>query len=322
MRLFEHRVILNIVRFFEARSNPTTAPLAAWFNGGPGCSSMIGLFQENGPCHFVNGASTPSLNPYSFNEYANMLYVDQPIGVGFSYGTDSVTSTVTAAPYVWKLLQAFYTQFPQYENRDFGILTESYGGHYGPEFAHYIQQQNSAIDASSVTGQKINLVALGINNGWFDPAIQEKAYIQFSYNNTYKSLISQSSYNSYMSTYNSDCLPAIQACASSGSNSACSNADNACYNDIEGPLSQAANFDVYDIREPSNDPYPPETYVTYLQSSAVVKAIGAKSTYQECPNAPYNKFSTTGDGELFSPSSLAPSLLFCSSKPVTSFPAC
>lgn len=111
--------------FFEARNSPTTAPLATWFNGGPGCSSMIGLFQENGPCHFVNGASTPSLNPYSFNTYANMLYVDQPIGTGFSYGTDDVTSTVTAAPYVWTLLQAFYAQFPQYESRNFGIFTES-----------------------------------------------------------------------------------------------------------------------------------------------------------------------------------------------------
>ncbi|OCK73133.1 putative carboxypeptidase S1 [Lepidopterella palustris CBS 459.81] len=281
--------------FFEARSNPTTAPLAAWFNGGPGCSSMIGLFQENGPCHFVNGASTPSLNPYSWNTYANMIYIDQPIGVGFSYGTDSVTSTVTAAPYVWKLLQAFYAQFPQYENRDFGLFTESYGGHYGPEFAHYFQQQNAAIDAGTVTGQKIPIVALGINNGWFDPAIQEKAYIQFSYNNTYQSLISKSDYDSYMSTYESDCLPAIQACASSGSNSDCSNADNTCYNEIEGPLSQVADFDVYDIREPSNDPYPPSTYSTYLTKSSVVKAIGAKSTYQECPNAPYNKFATTGD---------------------------
>jgi len=118
--------------FFEARNSPETAPLATWFNGGPGCSSMIGLFQENGPCHFVNGASEPSLNPYSFNSYANMLYVDQPIGTGFSYGNDPTSSTVTAAPYVWKLLQAFYAQFPQYENRDFGIFTESYGGHYGP----------------------------------------------------------------------------------------------------------------------------------------------------------------------------------------------
>ncbi|KAF2806525.1 putative carboxypeptidase S1 [Mytilinidion resinicola] len=281
--------------FFEARNNPTTAPLAAWFNGGPGCSSMIGLFQENGPCKFENGASTPTNNTNSFNNYANMIYIDQPIGVGFSYGTDSVTSTVSAAPYVWKLLQAFYAQFPQYENRDFGIFTESYGGHYGPEFAYYVQQQNAAIDAGTVTGEKIPIVALGINNGWFDAAIQEKAYIQFSYNNTYKALITKSQYNSYMSTYTSDCLPAIQSCASSGSNSACQNADNTCYQDIEGPLSEVGDFDVYDIREPSDDPYPPATYQTYLTTSSVVKAIGAKSTYQECPSAPYNKFSSTGD---------------------------
>lgn len=118
---------------------------------------MIGLFQENGPCHFVNGASTPSLNQYSWNSYANMLYIDQPIGVGFSYGDDSVTSTVTAAPYVWKLLQAFYAQFPQYENRNFGVFTESYGGHYGPEFADYFEQQNAAIASGSTSGQNINL---------------------------------------------------------------------------------------------------------------------------------------------------------------------
>jgi carboxypeptidase D len=61
-----------------------------------------------------------------------MLYVDQPIGAGFSYGTESVNSTESAAPYVWILLQAFFELFPQYENRDFGLFTESYGGHYGP----------------------------------------------------------------------------------------------------------------------------------------------------------------------------------------------
>ncbi|KAI9730445.1 MAG: hypothetical protein M1818_008140 [Claussenomyces sp. TS43310] len=281
--------------FFESRNSPTTAPLATWFNGGPGCSSMIGLFQENGPCHFVGGSSTPSLNPYSFNEYANMLYVDQPIGVGFSYGTDDVTSTVTAAPYVWKLLQAFFTQFPQYENRDFAIFTESYGGHYGPEFADYFEQQNAAIDQGTVTGEKLDLIALGINNGWYDAELQEKAYVDFSYNNTYKSLISKSDYESYLDTYSNDCLPALQTCASSGSNSDCENADNSCYQDIEGPLSETADFDVYDIREPSNDPYPPATYSSYLAKASVTKAIGAKATYTECPDAPYNKFATTGD---------------------------
>ena len=110
-----------------------------WLNGGPGCSSMIGLFQENGPCTFNNvSGSTPVLNPHSWNNHANMLYVDQPIGTGFSFGTDDANSTVTAAPFVWKLLQAFYAQFPKYENRDFGLFTESYGGHYGPEFALYL----------------------------------------------------------------------------------------------------------------------------------------------------------------------------------------
>ncbi|RDW89147.1 hypothetical protein BP6252_01179 [Coleophoma cylindrospora] len=282
--------------FFEARDSPTTAPLATWFNGGPGCSSMIGLFQENGPCHFVNGASTPSLNPYSFNEYANMLYIDQPIGVGFSYGTDDVSSTVTAAPYVWKLIQAFYASFPEYENRDFGIFTESYGGHYGPEFASYFESQNTAIADGSISGQNISLVALGINNGWFDATIQEKAYVDYSYNNTYKSLITAAQHTSYLNTYTSKCLPALQKCSTlTGSNTACETADNTCYNDIEGPLSSISDFDVYDIREPSNDPYPPETYVSYLQSSAVVAAIGAKSTYQECPDAPYEKFAATGD---------------------------
>jgi carboxypeptidase C (cathepsin A) len=67
-----------------------------------------------------------------------MLYVDQPIGTGFSFGTDGATSTVTAAPFVWLFLQAFYALFPTYETRNFGLFTESYGGHYGPEFALYL----------------------------------------------------------------------------------------------------------------------------------------------------------------------------------------
>ena len=117
--------------FFEARKDAANAPLTAWFNGGPGCSSMIGLFQEHGPCQFYNNANTPTNNKYSWNEYSNMIYIDQPVGVGFSYGNNNVSSTNTASPYVWKLIQNFYANFPEYKSRDFGIFTESYGGHYG-----------------------------------------------------------------------------------------------------------------------------------------------------------------------------------------------
>ena len=59
--------------FFESRKDAKTAPLALWLNGGPGCSSMIGLFQENGPCTFNNGGSKPTLNPNSWNTFANMV---------------------------------------------------------------------------------------------------------------------------------------------------------------------------------------------------------------------------------------------------------
>ncbi|KAJ9301166.1 hypothetical protein DTO271G3_1301 [Paecilomyces variotii] len=247
--VIEHAATGAKMEFFEARNNASKAPLAAWFNGCPGCSSMIGLFQENGPCHFVNGEDTPSLNNDSFNNFANVLYVDQPIGVGFSYGVDNATSTKTAAPYVWKLLQAFYAQFPEYESRDFAIFTESYGGHYGPEFAHYIRQQNDAIKTGMVDGENINMIALGINNGWFDSAIQEKAYIDYAYNNT----------------------------------------------EIEQRIIDSADFDVYDIRQPSNDPYPPATYSSYLQKADVVKAIGAKTAHQECSFDVSSEFQTTGD---------------------------
>lgn len=141
------------------------------------------------------------------------------------------------------------------------------------------------------------MIALGINNGWIDSTIQEKAYIDFSYNNSYKQLIDNSDRTSLLSDYNNECLPAIQQCVRTGSNSDCENADSVCYEYIEGPISESGDWDVYDIREPSNDPYPPSTYSSYLSKSSVVKAIGAKTSYQECPDAPYNKFASTGDSK-------------------------
>jgi carboxypeptidase C (cathepsin A) len=71
--------------FFEAREDPANAPLSIWLNGGPGGSSIIGGLAENGPCFVNEDSNSTTLNPWSWNNKVNMLYIDQPVQVGFSY---------------------------------------------------------------------------------------------------------------------------------------------------------------------------------------------------------------------------------------------
>ncbi|KAH9874888.1 hypothetical protein J1614_004375, partial [Plenodomus biglobosus] len=87
--------------FFEAREDPANAPLVIWLNGGPGSSSMYGILEENGPCYANPDSNSTRPAEWSWNQQANMLYLDQPVQVGFSYDTlqnvtrDLVTGRVT-----------------------------------------------------------------------------------------------------------------------------------------------------------------------------------------------------------------------------------
>ncbi|KAH0541833.1 hypothetical protein FGG08_003716 [Glutinoglossum americanum] len=83
--------------FFESRKDPRNAPLSIWINGGPGTSSLMGLLQENGPCFVNPDSNSTTLNPHSWNNEVNMLYIDQPVQAGYSYdvlrnGTLDLTS--------------------------------------------------------------------------------------------------------------------------------------------------------------------------------------------------------------------------------------
>lgn len=171
--------------FFEARENPQEKPLTLWLNGGPGSDSLIGLFQEHGPCNVTEDLKT-QLNPYSWNEHSNMLYLSQPVGVGFSYETtevdeegryslvdpDKANTTEAAAIGAWHILQAFLELSPQLDtdikNLTFNLWTESYGGHYGPGFYDYFYQQNEAIRNGTAKGVELHMDTLGIINGIID----------------------------------------------------------------------------------------------------------------------------------------------------------
>ncbi|KAK0386032.1 hypothetical protein NLU13_5869 [Sarocladium strictum] len=96
--------------FFESRKDPANAPLAIWLNGGPGGSSMMGLLEENGPCMIGEDSKSTVLNPWSWNNEVNMLYIDEPVQVGFSY--DELTNcTVKLGNNLDDLYQIIPTDF-------------------------------------------------------------------------------------------------------------------------------------------------------------------------------------------------------------------
>ncbi|KAI0019811.1 carboxypeptidase S1 [Xylariomycetidae sp. FL0641] len=86
--------------FFESRKDPANAPLSIWLNGGPGSSSLLGLFAENGPCYVNPDSNSTTLSEWAWNNEVNMLYLDQPVQVGLSYDvlqnitTDLVTGEI------------------------------------------------------------------------------------------------------------------------------------------------------------------------------------------------------------------------------------
>jgi cathepsin A (carboxypeptidase C) len=116
--------------FFESRTKPEDAPLILWINGGPGCSSQAGLLFELGPCSIANDGKNTTFNPHSWNTHANIIFLDQPVNVGYSYSDDG--STVNNSPVAGKdvhaFLQLFLQRFPQYVKAPFHLAAESYGG--------------------------------------------------------------------------------------------------------------------------------------------------------------------------------------------------
>ena len=101
-----------------------------WLNGGPGCSSLGGLAEENGPLHFTNDNATPSANQYSWTKLANVLYIDQPVGSGYSDGSVEAmfNDQVTQGFISW--LGAFYEIFSGLKSKSTYIMGESYAGIY------------------------------------------------------------------------------------------------------------------------------------------------------------------------------------------------
>lgn len=125
--------------FAESASAPETAPFVVWFTGGPGCSGLDAFFNENGPFRVDGDTGKIVRNSFSWNNHANMLWIEQPAGVGFSYSeSGNYASDTQSASDNYNLIRSFFKQFPQYASHDFWLAGESYGGMYVPTLADTI----------------------------------------------------------------------------------------------------------------------------------------------------------------------------------------
>lgn len=106
--------------FVESQTDPDKAPLLLWLNGGPGCSSLGGFFGELGPFSVNNDGRTLSIRSASWNKNANVIFLESPTGVGFSYSTKlaALDDNITAKQN-YLALKSFLKKFPQFENRPF-----------------------------------------------------------------------------------------------------------------------------------------------------------------------------------------------------------
>ncbi|KAG8733326.1 hypothetical protein FRC10_000296 [Ceratobasidium sp. 414] len=170
--------------FFESRNQPEIDPVLMWINGGPGCSSSLGLFMELGPCSIRGppkvGSNGTDWNPYSWNNKANLFFLDQlhvltdddSVGVGFSYADygETISTTEDAA----KNVQAFVAIF-------FETFSKLRGGRYLPVFASEIVDQNKRAEAGGFA--PINLKSVLIGNGMTDFKSMFEAYYEIQCKN-------------------------------------------------------------------------------------------------------------------------------------------
>ena len=318
----------------------------------------MGAMLENGPCHVNPDSNSTVLNKWSWNNKVNMLYIEQPVQVGFSYdvlkngtlnqltqewdvspwkngipkpnntfevGTFSsmdmsktANTTDNAGRALWHFLQVWLSEFPEYKpqkNNRLSLLTESYGGHYGPAFVKLLQKQNKKIAEKSKDVNKhhrqIQLDTLGIVNGCIDMLLQTRYFPQMAFNNSYGiQVYNRTIYDKAMNDYKKPggCKDLIQKCrhlASKGDpdmygnnqtvNKACVDANDNCRYVIEQAFFDYNHRSSNDIGHFFPDPFPPQFYIGYLNQHWVQAALGVPLNYSFAVRSSYAAFQTTGD---------------------------
>ncbi|CAJ0558091.1 unnamed protein product, partial [Mesorhabditis spiculigera] len=166
--------------FVESQNDPVNDPVLLWLNGGPGCSSLGGFFTELGPLHPNNdNGETVYENVFAWNKKANVIFMEAPVGVGFSYYEDATrfnnTDDTTALDNAWAIKDFFDGVFPQYRKNEFFVSGESYAGVYGPTLTRNL------IALISSGNLELNLKGMAIGNGILSEYLQDSSQVPLQY---------------------------------------------------------------------------------------------------------------------------------------------
>lgn len=277
--------------FFESRNDPKKDPVLLWLNGGPGCSSSLGLLLELGPSG-INATLQPEYNPHSWNSNASVIFLDQPVNVGYSYSDDkTVSSSEAASKDVFAFLELFFQRFPHLSKNKFHISGESYAGHYIPAIAHEILQN---VDRS------FDFASILIGNGMTNPLVQYQYYKPMVCGEGgYKPVFSEDMCEDLEKAM-PRCQRLTKVCYDHPNAFTCVAATYYCQSRLRKPF-DSTGLNPYDIRKNCSDSsglcYEREAYIEqYLALEEVRKAVGAQvDSFSSCDSTVGNAFYYSGD---------------------------
>jgi carboxypeptidase D len=244
-------------------------------NGGPGCSSLQGLFLGNSPFKLLDEA-TVGKNEHSWHQFANLLFVDQPVGTGMSYtrGNDFRADEQAVADDFYEFLTKFLQRHTEYladngdgtrRSRPLFMFGESHAGRWIPEFSDHILKQNDNPNNQI----KIDLEGVGIGNGWVHPRIQYE-YSDYAHG---LGLLTFGQVRSLKTSY-AECLAALDA-GTYYSKSCMDNMDEITGSVKPGNGGNSLNF--YDVRQYVHNvgayPSGQDNIIKYMNRMEVRKAL-------------------------------------------------
>lgn len=157
--------------YFPSQNDPQNDPVTVWLQGGPGASSFFGLLVENGPYNLRMDGDL-ELREHSWNRNSSLIYIDNPVGTGYSYTTKGcfATNETTVGQHLLIALEQFFQIYPEISKNALYLTGESYAGKYVPAAAYAIHKANTSL----------NLQGIMIGNGLVDPTNQQN-YYQYLY---------------------------------------------------------------------------------------------------------------------------------------------